>query len=75
MRHVSLLLELQEQIQQGFESDLVQRGGGPSRISSRFFGQALAISTNCCLPTPISFNQCGKTPARPTIFRYLSASA
>ena len=48
---------------------------GSSRISSfACFASALAISTSCCLPVPISFIRTLDDSDNPTIFRYLSAS-
>ena len=40
-----------------------------------FFASALAISTICCLPTPISLISVFEDSLRPTIFRYFVASA
>ena len=49
---------------------------GSSRIRSlAFFAKALAISTSCCLPVPISLISVFEESVRPTISRYLSASA
>ena len=38
-----------------------------------FFASALAISTSCCLPTPISLIKVLEDSSSPTIFKYLSA--
>ena len=58
------------------ESDSLSEAVGSSRISNvRFLDKALAISTNCCFPMPMSFTAVRDDSLSPTFCKSVSARA
>jgi hypothetical protein len=69
-RRDALRLELQQKLKQGVAVALVEAGGRLVQDEqAHFFGSDLAISTSCCLPTPISVISVLGDSCRPTFSR------
>ena len=63
-------LNLSSSSSRALESSSLREAVGSSRISSRaFLARALAISTICCFPTPISLINVWEDSLRPTVFK------